>query len=100
MINYDDELIFYKKIKSKISEKEKYLNHYIKVNRKVYTFIETYFEYYERGVITEIKFAREKKKIKKLIKEYEEQVYKQENSISDMKEYIYDFESIFRISKK
>ena len=100
MINYDDELIFYKKIKSKISEKEEYLNDYIEENKKVYTFIERYFEYYERGVITEIEFAREKKKIKKLIKEYEEQVYKQENSISDMKEYIYDFESIFRISKK
>ena len=100
MINYDDEFIFYKKIKSKIFEKEKYLNDFIKANKKVYTFIERYFEYYERGVITEIKFAREKKKIKKLIKEYEEQVYKQENSILDMKEYIYDFESIFRIDKK
>ena len=98
-INYQEEFDFYQMIKSKITKKEKNLNKFIKNNSKVYKYLDKFKGFYNDELISEIEFARQRKTIKKMIADYEKNIKRQENAIEDMKDYVYEFESLFKIHK-
>ena len=98
-INYQEEFDFYQMIKSKITKKEKNLNKFIKNNSKVYKYLDKFKGFYNDELICEIEFARQRKTIKKMIADYEKYIQRQENLIEDMKDYVYEFESLFKINK-
>ena len=99
IIKYEDDFDFYQMIKSKITKKEKNLNKFIKNNSKVYKYLDKFKGFYNDELISEIEFARQRKTIKKMIADYEKNIQRQENLIEDMKDYVYEFESLFKINK-
>ena len=99
-INYQEEFDFYQMIKSKIAKKEKILNKFIKNNSKVYKYSDKFRGFYKNELISEIEFARERKIIKRVVADYEKSIKTQENLIENMRDYVYEFESFFKISKE
>lgn len=99
-INYQEEFDFYQMIKSKIAEKEKNLSKFIKNNSKVYKYLDKIKGFHKDELISEIEFARERKIIKKAIVDYKKNIQRQEDLIQDMRDYVYEFESLFKINKE
>ena len=96
IIKYENDFNFYKKIKQKILEKEKDLNNFTKNSSKVYGFDNRYQSLYQQGLITEIEYARKRKDIKTAINNYEQEITRLESLIEDMKDYVHEFESLFK----
>ena len=96
IIKYENDFNFYKKIKQKILEKEKDLNNFTKKGSKVYGFDNRYQSLYQQGLITEIEYARKRKDIKTAINNYEQEITRLESLIEDMKDFVNEFESLFK----
>tara|TARA_B100001175_G_scaffold239345_1_gene205635 strand:- start:35 stop:208 length:174 start_codon:yes stop_codon:yes gene_type:complete len=54
---------------------------------------------YQLGFITEIEYARKRKDIKTAINNYEQEITRLELLIEDMKDYVNEFESLFKPNK-
>ena len=96
IIKYENDFNFYQKIKQKILEKEEDLNNFSKKGSKVYGFDNRYQRLYQLGFITEIEYARKRKDIKTAINNYEQEITRLELLIEDMKDYVNEFESLFK----
>tara|TARA_B100001093_G_scaffold509984_1_gene575012 strand:- start:1081 stop:1389 length:309 start_codon:yes stop_codon:yes gene_type:complete len=94
IIKYEDDFDFYQKIKQKILEKEEDLINFIKKGSKVYRFNNQFYDLYQRGLITEIEYARKRKDIKTMINNYEQEITRLKSLIRDMKDFIYAYEEL------
>ena len=74
MVISEEDHSLYKKTKRRILERKLELDNYVKKCSKGYRFEKQFQDLYKEGVISEIQLAREKKAIKTMIKNYEEDV--------------------------
>jgi len=100
MVISEEDHSLYKKTKCRILERKLELDNYVKKCSKVYRFEKQFQDLYKEGVISEIQLAREKKAIKTMIKNYEEDVEILKSSIKVMEDYVRKFEILSKPNKE
>ena len=100
MVISEEDHSLYKKTKCRILERKLELDNYVKKCSKVYRFEKQFQDLYKEGVISEIQLAKEKKAIKTMIKNYEEDVEILKSSIKVMEDYVRKFEILSKPNKE
>ena len=91
-----EEYKLYKKTKRRILERKLLLHNFNNKGSVVYGFEEKFQNLYKKGIISEIGYAREKKNVKKKIKEHEDCIQLLRSQIKGMENSVQRFEDHVR----
>ena len=95
-----EEYKLYKKTKRRILERKLLLHNFNNKGSVVYGFEEKFQNLYKKGIISEIGYAREKKNVKKMIKEHEDCIQLLRAQIKGMEDSVQRFEDLLIRRKK
>ena len=95
VIEFNEFQAFYFEMQKQLSIKNKELEEAISAIQKMKSNAEEFSQFYKEGHITEIKYAKVKKKIKSVCAYYEDRLEKLNNLIPDIEDYIYEYEMEF-----
>ena len=95
VIEFNELQAFYFEMQKQLDIKNKELEEAISAIQKMELSAEEFSQFYKEGHITEIKYAKVKKKIKSVCAYYEGRLEKLNNLIPDIEDYINEYEMEF-----
>ena len=95
VIEFNEFQAFYFEMQKQLDIKNKELEEAISAIQKMELSAEEFSQFYKEGHITEIKYAKVKKKIKSVCAYYEGRLEKLNNLIPDIEDYINEYEMEF-----
>jgi prefoldin subunit 5 len=95
VIEFNEFQSFYFEMQKQLGIKNKELEEAISAIQKMKSNAEEFSQFYKDGDITEIEFAKVKKKIKSVCNYYEERLEKLNSLIPDIEDYINEYEMEF-----
>ena len=95
IIEFNELQSFYFEMQKQLVNKNKELKEALSVIENMYSNAEEFSQFFKDGHITEIEYARVKKKIKSVCAYYEGRLEKLNNLIPDIEDYINEYEMGF-----
>ena len=95
VIEFNEFQAFYFEMQKQLSIKDKELEKAISTIQKMKSSSEKFSQFYKEGHITEIEYAKVRKKIKNVYNYYEGRLEKLNSLISDIEDYINEYEMEF-----